>query len=96
MVYYKTARKDIFSQAAFWKKHRYYTKDTVSMQKKIKITCIVSLFFAALFAEEVTKVLQNGINGYAGCTDSYLYRVGAIPSSDTMNFGDVEDLKTAN
>jgi len=66
------------------------------MIKQIKITFIVSLFFAALFAEEITRVLQNGHNGYVGCTDSYLYRVGAIPSSDTMNFGDAEELKTAN
>lgn len=66
------------------------------MAQRIQILFSVFICFTSLFAEDITKVLQNGLNGYTGCTDSYLYSIGAIPSSVNMNFGDDELLKTAN
>lgn len=40
-----------------------------------KVGGIFLLFIAFQFsmADEVTKMLQNGENGYNGCTDSYTY-----------------------
>ncbi len=61
----------------------------------ISLQLILSLLFS-IHAEDVTKVLQNGLNGYSGCTDSYIYRMGADPESVNMNFGSNELLKTAN
>ena len=54
------------------------------------------LLIAASYADEVVIVLQNGRNSYTGCTDSYLYSVGAVPETVNMNFGDADRLKTAN
>lgn len=39
----------------------------------------ISSLFTFLFAAESTVVLQNGIDGYNGCSDSYLESVGEAP-----------------
>ena len=57
---------------------------------------MILLIIAAANAEDVTKVLQNGLNGYDGCVDSYLYRSGLDSSTYTQNFGNEEYLITAN
>ena len=61
--------------------------------------CVILLFLITetfLFADEITKVLQNGLNGYNDCMDSYVYRKGDDPSSVDQNFGDNPYLMTAN
>lgn len=57
---------------------------------------VIFLFICIVNAEDVTKVLQNGLNGYAGCVDSYLYRSGLDSSTFTQNFGNEEYIITAN
>ena len=57
---------------------------------------ILFLFIYSGNAADVTKVLQNGLNGYDGCSDSYLYRSGLDSSTFTQNFGDEEYIITAN
>ncbi len=47
-------------------------------------------------ADEISKVLQNGFNGYSGCVDSYLYRKGDDPSSVDQNYNDNPYLMTAS
>ncbi len=49
------------------------------MQNKMKISLIIlfiSTLFAISFAAEKTVVLQNGVDGYEGCSDSYMESKG--------------------
>ena len=41
-------------------------------------------------------VLQNGLNGYAGCIDSHIFFKGDAPDSQTTNFASRAVLKTTN
>ena len=66
------------------------------MNRKIQLLLGIFISCAFLSAEEVTKVLQNGLNDYAGCKDTYLYRIGDDPSSVDKNFHDNPYLMTAN
>jgi hypothetical protein len=54
------------------------------------------LFIFIINAEDFTKVLQNDLNGYQGCTDSYIYRSGLDSSTLYQNYGDEEYFLTAN
>jgi hypothetical protein len=63
--------------------------------KKIFVLVLLSCMHTAQ-AEDVTKVLQNGLNGYDGCIDSYLYRSGLDSSTFTQNFGNDIYFLTAN
>jgi len=44
----------------------------------------------SVFAADTTVVLQNGLDGYTGCKDSYVYISYGI---GTVNFGGSEELK---
>ena len=68
----------------------------VSMSISRVLLLITSFFICIGNAADVTKVLQNGLNGYDGCYDSYLYRSGLDSSTYTQNFGDEEYIITAN
>ncbi len=41
-------------------------------------------------AADTTIILQNGLDDYTGCEDSYVYTVYGM---GTENFGDLEELK---
>ena len=58
--------------------------------------CAVLLIIITSNAQPVTKVLQNGLNSYNSCFDSYLYRLGTDPSTFSQNFGNDNNLMTAN
>ena len=55
------------------------------MVKGLKIISLLvcSGFLFAAFAGEVTVTLQNGLNSYDGCEDSYIYS-----QSTSSNYGD--------
>lgn len=59
---------------------------------------VLVLFFCINIAkaEDVTVVLQNGLNGYNGCFDSYLCRDNGDSSSFTKNFGNDTNIITAD
>jgi len=64
--------------------------------KVIKISCMfcVLLLFLSSFADEIT--LQNGVDGYNGCEDSYIGTNdwGTISSmAPGSNFGSQSELK---
>ena len=44
--------------------------------EKIKVGAVVVAAVATLFAAPVTKVLQNGTDGYQGCEDTYICHQG--------------------
>jgi hypothetical protein len=47
----------------------------------------VALAAAASAPAGETAVLQQGVNGYAGCTDTYMYYFGLYPPYSDMNEG---------
>ncbi len=59
---------------------------------------VLILFFFIYNAEawDVTKVLQNGLNGYNGCFDSYIHKSEDDSSMFTQNFGNDSCLSTAD
>jgi len=63
--------------------------------KKLFILVLFGCIPAAL-TEEVTVILQNGLNGYQGCVDSYLCRDNTDSSSFTKNFGNDTNIITAD
>lgn len=65
------------------------------MIKKIIISITIVFCLITTYADEILKVLQNGLNGYNGCVDSYLYRKGDDPSSVDQNYNDSPYLMTA-
>lgn len=60
------------------------------------IVLILFFFICNIEAWDVTKVLQNGLNGYDGCFDSYMYRSGLDSSTFIQNFGNDIYILTAN
>ncbi len=60
--------------------------------QKIKSICFYLLFssFLLIQAAENTITLQQGLNGYRGCTDTYVTSV--IPDDD-KSFGSSEELQ---
>lgn len=42
-------------------------------------------------SEAASLVLQEGVNGYSGCTDSHVHKNG-YSSGQTQNYGDSRDL----
>ncbi len=64
-------------------------------RKKFVILLLLTLFIFAS-ADEKIKMLQNGLNSYTGCVDSYVYRKGDDPSSVDLNYNDNPYLMTAN
>lgn len=66
------------------------------MLLKIQIFLLIILAIFSLSAEDITKVLQNGLNGYQGCTDTYIYRSGLDSSTFYQNHGSEEFLRTAS
>ena len=71
------------------------TNDILGAMKKIFL--LIGFFCVfCINAEDITRVLQNGLNGYQGCTDSYMYRAGLDSSTFYQNHGNEELLLTAN
>lgn len=66
------------------------------MNFKKLVVMLFLVIVTILSADEITKVLQNGLNEYNDCMDSYIYRKGNDPSSVDMNFSDNPYLMTAN
>ena len=60
---------------------------------KLLLVCCIAAFVAFAFAAEETVILQNGLNGYAGCTDSYGEMSKGNNESST-NYGNAADLMT--
>ena len=60
--------------------------------QKIKSICFLLLFsgFLLIQAAENPVILQQGLNGYLGCTDTYVNN--EIPYDDT-SFGSSEELQ---
>ena len=56
---------------------------------KIISLLILSGFLFTAFATETTVTLQNGLDGYEGCTDSY-----CRSESASSNYGDAADVRT--
>lgn len=52
---------------------------------------IICAGFRTAYSENFTTVLQNGINGYQGCTDAYLYN-----NQSNTNFGNSDRLYVAS
>ena len=50
---------------------------------KLSCLCCIFTFVVVAFAGEVTDTLQNGLNSYDGCEDSYIYS-----QSTSSNYGD--------
>ena len=74
-----------------------YPKLGKSFMSISRVLLLITSFFICIGnAADVIKVLQNGLNGYDGCFDSYLYRSGLDSSTFTQNFGDDEYIITAN
>ncbi len=63
--------------------------------KRILLLIMGALCFFSS-AEDVTTVLQNNLNGYEGCSDSYLFRTTDDSSTFTQNFGSENYLVTAH
>ena len=63
--------------------------------KKIFILVFFCFIHAAM-TEDVTVILQNGLNGYTGCFDSYVCRDNADSSSFTKNFANDTNIVTAD
>ena len=55
--------------------------------KKVLLLGIIITGVTFLFADEVTKILQNGLEGYDGCNDSYLYNQIDSPDYQNENHG---------
>lgn len=68
--------------------------------KKVAKVLLFLVFAAAqiTYGDVVTKVLQNGLDGYSGCEDSYIRIRGIEPDiSDTMtNFNGEDKLVISN
>lgn len=62
------------------------------MCKALQFFSLSALFVGLQIAsaEDTTVVFQNGLDGYTGCEDSYVYVTYA---AGTANFGDSEELK---
>ncbi len=65
------------------------------LTKKITLLILCAFCFYSN-ADDITKVLQNGLNGYEGCTDSYMFKTDDDSSSFTKNFGSENFLVTAH
>ncbi len=59
-------------------------------------TILVLFLFSFYTPASKTKILQNGLNGYNGCVDSYIHSSDDDSSMVTQNFGDDERIVTAN
>jgi hypothetical protein len=55
--------------------------------QRILAGAIVTLAAAASAPAGETAVLQQGVNGYAGCADTYMYYFGSYPAYSDMNEG---------
>ena len=54
---------------------------------KILTLCLTLSFIHSLNADEVTKVLQNGKDGYSGCTDTHIkIKKGETGNPDEYQF----------
>ncbi len=66
------------------------------MQINKAILLLMTVFCGYTYTEDVTKVLQNGLDGYSGCFDSYVLRTEDDSSTFTQNYEDSVYLSTAD
>lgn len=66
------------------------------MRKLMKIPTLLMAVLGTSTVSGETVTYQNGLSGYDGCSDTYLFSVGANPATQKFNFGRSELLKTAN
>ncbi len=66
------------------------------MQIHKVILLVMTIFCWYTYTEDVTKVLQNGFNGYNGCFDSYVLGTEDDSSTFTQNYEGSVYLSTAD
>lgn len=59
---------------------------------KLSVAYFLIFFSAHLLAQTTTLTLQNGTNGYDGCSDAHVWDGYYENSLDNENFGEEEDL----
>ncbi len=65
----------------------------MNIMKKLVLTMILFLlYFHPGSARDTTVVLQNGLNEYTGCVDTYLFDGYFDNSLDSNNYKDQKDL----
>ncbi len=62
------------------------------MIKTLKLLTLIVFFLTlhTVTAADTTVIMQNGLDSYEGCTDSYVYVNYAV---GTENYGDLDSLK---
>jgi hypothetical protein len=53
---------------------------------------LISIICITIYAKDTTIILQNGLNGYFGCIDSYVYRTNYAPDSAMLNYGNAPEI----
>ncbi len=63
------------------------------MKKKLGILVVLMCVCIKIgVAKDTTVILQNGLNDYSGCSDTYIYDGYYNNDLDSTNFGNNKDL----